>query len=604
MNTALEQPARAAGANRIHPVTASVIQGALENIAVEMGYKLMRMSYSSIIRESEDFGAALLDAQGRQLCESKQSTPLQSGPIPGYVRGIMRQTRERGDTFRPGDVIVHNDAYAGASHAPDIGFCVPIFYRDQLVGFAVTTAHHLDIGSLTPGSVGIVDAVDAYAEGLQLKSIKVYDAGKRNEAVWQMLRDNIRVPDLVLGDMEAQIAACRIGAQRFVALIEKWGLDTISAAAEDLFDYSERLMRDAISRIPDGVYRATGQIDGYLDHDDPAHKHQVIAVTITVSGSDMTVDLTGTSPQVPNLPINMPLEGTVDVAIWLVLRSILLDTEVYGDIPQNAGLYRPIKIVAPPGTLANPIFPAPTIARVGPGNIVCDTVMKALAPALPRQISAGIGNLKGVAFTGKDADRHWVHIEIFEGSYGGRYGRNGMDAVDTLYANTRNNPIEDIETHVPLRVERYELREDACAAGKWRGGFSMIKQVRFLTDGGVAVEGEGHAFPPWGFSGGEDGRTAAFLLEASDGRRIEMPSKIPYRAVRAGDTVTAIGAAGGGYGSPLERDPEAVAMEVRDGLISEEAARSRYGVVLNAKREADQAATRRVRAATNGQPRA
>jgi len=595
MNIATTKPA--AGANRIDPVTASVIQGALENIAVEMGYKLMRMSYSSIIRESEDFGAALVDADCRQLCESKQSTPLQSGPIPGYVRGIVRQIKERGDTFRPGDVIVHNDAYAGASHAPDVGFCVPIFYGEKLVGFAVTTAHHLDIGSLTPGSVGIVDAVDAYAEGLQLKSIKCYDAGKRNDAVWQMLRDNIRVPDLVLGDMEAQIAACRIGAQRFVDLIGRYGLDTITKASEDLFDYSERLMRDAIERIPDGVYRATGQIDGYLDHDDPTHKHQTIAVTITVKGSDMTVDLTGTSPQAPTLPINMPFEGTVDVAIWLVLRSILLDTETYGDIPQNAGLYRPIKIVAPLGTLANPIFPAPTIARVGPGNIVCDTVMKALAPAVPKQISAGIGNLKGVAFTGKDADRHWVHIEIFEGSYGGRYGRNGMDAVDTLYANTRNNPIEDIETHVPLRVERYELREDASAPGKWRGGFSMVKQVRFLADGGVAVEGEGHAFPPWGFARGENGHGAAFILEGKTGQRVEMPSKIPYRAVRAGDMVTAIGAAGGGYGDPFERDPAAVAAEVRDGLISAEVARNKYGVVLDAKRQADSAATQKARAA-------
>ncbi len=596
MNIATKTPKpRPVAKTRIDAVTASVIQGALENIAIEMGYKLMRMSYSSIIRESEDFGAALVDAKGRQLCESKQSTPLQSGPIPGYVRGIMRQLAERGDRFRPGDVIVHNDAYAGASHAPDIAFCVPIFHRDALFGFAVTTAHHLDIGSLTPGSVGIVDAVDAYAEGLQLKSIKVYDAGRRNDAVWQMLRDNIRVSHLVIGDMEAQIAACRIGAERLIALIERWGLETIAAAAEDLFDYSERLMRDAISRIPDGVYRASGRIDGYLDHADPRHKHQEIVVTITVAGSDLTVDLTGTAPQVPNLPINMPFVGTVDVAIWLVLRSILLDTATYGDIPQNDGLFRPIKIVAPLGCLANPVFPAPTIARVGPGNIVCDTVMKALAPAVPRQISAGIGNLKGVAFTGKDGARHWVHIEIFEGSYGGRYGRNGMDAVDTLYANTRNNPIEDIETHVPLRVERYELREDACAAGKWRGGLSMIKQVKFLADGGFAVEGEGHAFPPWGFAGGEDGHTAAFVLHDADGRRTEMPSKIPYRAVKAGETVTAIGAAGGGYGNPYERDPDAIAADVADGLIDAAAARAKYAVALDGKLKLDRDATAKLR---------
>ena len=205
----------------IDPVTASVILGALEQIAVEMGYKLMRMAYSSIIRESEDFGAALVNAQGQQLCESKQSTPLQSGPIPGYVRGMLQQLAVRGETVRPGDVIMHNDPYGGASHGPDVGFCVPVFYDNQLVGFSVTTAHHLDIGSQTPGSTGIVEAVDAYAEGLQFKAIKVIEEGKRNDAVWHLLRDNIRVSDLVVGDMEAQIAACRIGAARFLELIDR-----------------------------------------------------------------------------------------------------------------------------------------------------------------------------------------------------------------------------------------------------------------------------------------------------------------------------------------------------------------------------------------------
>src|SRR6266849_11094317 len=187
----------------IDSITASVVQGALENIAVEMGYKLMRMSYSSIIRESEDFGAALVDAQGRGLAESAQSTPLQSGPIPGYIRGVLRLLHERGDTLEPGDVIMHNDAYAGASHGPDVAFIVPVFHDGQLIAFACTTAHHLDIGALSPGSCGIVDALDAYAEGLQFKAIKIYDRGVRNEAVYQILRDNIRVSDLVVGDMEA-----------------------------------------------------------------------------------------------------------------------------------------------------------------------------------------------------------------------------------------------------------------------------------------------------------------------------------------------------------------------------------------------------------------
>src|ERR1700694_5716185 len=207
----------------IDSITASVVQGALENIAVEMGYKLMRMSYSSVMRESEDFGAALVDAKGRGLAESAQSTPLQSGPIPGYIRGILKTLQARGDPVRPGDVIMRHDAYAAASHGPDVAFAVPVFHRGELVAFAATTAHHLDIGALTPGSCGIVDAIDAYDEGLQFKAIKVYDRGTRNDAVWQLLRDNIRVSDLVVGDMEAQIAAANIGAARLADLIERYG---------------------------------------------------------------------------------------------------------------------------------------------------------------------------------------------------------------------------------------------------------------------------------------------------------------------------------------------------------------------------------------------
>jgi len=600
---------RVAPGRRIDPVTASVIHGALEHIAVEMGYKLMRMSYSSIIRESEDFGAALVDVHCRQLCETRQSTPLQSGPIPGYVRGLLKQLRERDEALEPGDVIMHNDPYGGASHGPDVAFCVPVFHGPELVGFSVTTAHHLDIGALTPGSCGIVDAIDAYAEGLQFKAIKVYAAGTKNTAVWHMLRDNIRASDLVVGDMEAQIAAARIGAERYRELIERYGRETVNAAYEELLDYSERLMRAAIERLPDGDYRATTYIDGYLDDADAARKDLPISVTITVRGSELTVDLAGTAPQVVDRPINMPFEGTVDVAIWLTLRSILLDSAVYGHIPQNSGLTRPITIVAPLGTLANPIFPAPTIARFCPGNQLADTVMKALAPVVPTQVSAGIGNLRVIAFSGLRAQdarlrapQHWVHMEIFEGSYGGRHGADGMDAVDTLYANTRNNPIEDIESHLPLRVERYELREDACAAGQWRGGLGAIREFTYLSDGGASVEGDGHKFKPWGFAGGRSGFTAELIMRRGEGGGVSLPSKVPYTKVRAGDRFVMVGPSGGGYGDPRRREPERVLRDVLDGYISVETAARDYGVVITPARTIDVDATARARTAAAATP--
>jgi N-methylhydantoinase B len=563
--------------SRIDPVTGAVIQGALESIALEMGHKLMRMSYSSIIRESEDFGAALTDADGLQMCECKMSTPLQSGPIPGYVRNVLEVLAERGDPVRPGDVIMHNDPYGGASHGPDVAFCVPVFLDDTLVGWSVTTAHHLDIGALSPGSCGIVDAVDTYAEGLQFKAIKVFDEGRRNDAVWHILRANIRAHDLVVGDMEAQIEAARIGAARLLDLMGRYGLDATMAAFHDLMDYSERLMRDAIRALPDGDYTATTKIDGYLDDPNPTRRELPLVVTLKVRGDDLIVDLTGTADQVPDKPINMPFVGTVDCAVWLTIRSILLDTVTYGAIPQNSGLTRPIEIVAPKGCLVNPIFPAPVIARFCPGNQLADTVMKAFARIVPDQVSAGIGNLRVVALSGLRDGNHWVHMEIMEGSYGGRRGLDGMDAVDTLYANTRNNPIEDIESHIPIRVDRYELREEAMAAGQWRGGIGAIRVFTFLDEAGFSLEGEGHAFKPWGFEGGEDGHEATLTLVHTDGTTTALPSKVPYFKAKAGEKLVSTGPSGGGYGDPALRSAESIARDVADGLISTETATRLFG---------------------------
>lgn len=351
----------------------------------------------------------------------------------------------------------------------------------------------------------------------------------------------------------------------------------MDAAYEDLLDYSERLMRDAIRALPDGTYRALTHIDGYLDDPDPARRDLPIAVAVRIAGDEITVDLTGTAPQLPDKPINMPLEGTVDCAVWLTLRSILLDSTVYGHIPQNSGLTRPITIVAPRGTLANPVFPAPVIARFCPGNQLADTVMKALAEVVPKQVSAGISNLRVVAFSGLQDGRHWVHMEIMEGSYGGRDGLDGLDAVDTLYANTRNNPLEDIESHLPLRVNRYELRSDAAAAGEWRGGIGTVREFTFLGDGGFSLEGDGHRYAPWGFAGGADGYTASLKLVTVEGVEVALPSKVPYHKAKAGDRLVSLGPSGGGYGDPARRDPAAVRHDVRDGLISAEQASRSYG---------------------------
>jgi N-methylhydantoinase B len=349
--------------------------------------------------------------------------------------------------------------------------------------------------------------------------------------------------------------------------------------------------------VPDGVYHAETRVDGFLASDDPRMKNLPIVVTLTVAGDEITVDLTGSADQVSNRPINMPLIGTVDIAIWLTIRSILLDTAVHGHIPVNDGLTRPIRITAPRGSIANPIFPAPTIARFCAGNQIANAVMKALGQAVPAQVAAGIGNLKVLAFSGIKDESHWVHMEIIEGSYGGRDGLDGMDAVDTLYANTRNNPIEDIESHLPLRVLRYELREDASGAGQWRGGFGSIREFEYLSEGGGSVEGDGHGTRPWGFRGGAEGQPAALILERAAGGSEHLPSNVPHMAVHAGDRFICLGPAGGGFGDPLERDPARVLDDLLDGLISAETARRDYAVVLDPSGGLDPAATERERRA-------
>src|SRR5436190_737549 len=564
-------------ATRVDPITASVIAGALDSIAVEMGHKLARMSYSSIIRESEDFGCVICDAEARQLAESSQSTPLQSGPIPGYIRGINRRFAELGEEWKPGDVVIHNHAYYGASHGPDVAFVVPIFQDGELIAFSATTAHHLDLGALTPGSCGIVDATDAYAEGLQFNAIKIEEEGRRNEWFWRFIRDNVRAPQLVVGDMEAQLGACRIGAERFHDLLGRYGVATVRSAGEDLMDYSERLLRREIEKLPDGSYEAEGFIDGFEDHPDPAYKNLRVKATVTVDGSDINVDLTGTSPQI-DLPLNMPFEGTVDIAVYLTIRSILLDSDRHGHVPANSGLFRPITITAPAGCLANPRYPAPVIARFCPGNIVADTVMRALAPLVPHNVSAGVGNLKVVAYSGLlEGGRHWVYMDIQEGSYGGRPGKDGLDAVDTLYANTRNNPIEDIESHYPLRVTRYELNVDTGGPGRWRGGLGTIRELEFLAPGGMSLEGDGSLHPPPGLFGGGDGTPGRVEINHRGEDGVDVPSKFPYRSAQAGDRLLLIAPSGGGYGDAGERDPQAVREDVADELLSPERARDLYG---------------------------
>ena len=559
--------------NKIDPVTLQVIGGALKTIAKEMAHVMYRMAYSSLIRESEDLGAGVFDVLGNTLAEA-DSTPMQLGCLPGYIRGFQEKL---GDNQHPDDIIWNNDPYAGASHSPDVALCQPIFYKGELVGYAGATAHHLDMGGAQPGLM--VDVPDVYAEGLILNGVKLYDKGVRNETLIEVIRQNVRTPNEVIGDLEAQVAACRLGVKRFIELMDKYGKDTVLSACEELMNYSERMMRKEIAKIPDGVYEAESWLDNDGRHlDIPLKVH----VKLIKQGEELEVDVSKSSDQV-STAFNVAYSGALCVSVHSVLRSIFLDTFMTEeDVPANEGAFRPIKITARKGSIFNPIKPAALFSRANQVNTVADLIIKALAPIIPNQTCAGSSaNIQFASYAGLDENNeYWVYIEVNEGSYGGRPGKDGMDAVDFSSWNTMNNPIEDLDMHVPLVCEQYELREDTGGAGKWRGGLGIVRWNRFLTDGFMTMEGDKHTVRPWGYNGGLPG-TSANLIKNPDRTAEELPSKLNGYRFQAGESVQILVPSSGGYGDPLERPAEQVFEDILDEIVSVETAYRDYGVVIS-----------------------
>lgn len=564
-------------AQDIDPITLQVIGGALDTIAKEMGHVLYRMSYSSIIRESQDLGAGLFDASYNTLCES-DSTPMHIGSIPAYLRGIEQSLQS---DWEPGDVVIHNHPYYGASHSPDIGVVAPVFYEGELFGFSANTAHHVDIGAATPGL--IIDVADVYAEGMLFKGIKLYERGNLNRALWQFIETNTRAPGQVMGDLEAQLAAADLGVRRLIELLDSYGKETVRSACNQLMDYSERVLRSRLAEIPDGSYTAEGFFD-----DDGRNRgvNLPIKVTVTIDGDNAEVDMTGSADQVPTA-FNVPFEGSTKVACYYAFRALLLDTYTHDEyVPQNEGSFRPIAVTAPLGSIFNPEFPFAAEARFAQIQRIVDCIIKALAPVLPKSITAGnSATLSFAAYSGmRDSGDMWVFIEVNEGSYGGRPASDGPDSIDCLMANTRNNPIEDLGMHIPLFCDRYELRDDVLpAAGQFRGGVGVVKTQRFLTDGMMTHESDRHEDKPWGILGGatgQGGRVFKYNI-ANPSDREEVAAKFSGLKTLKGDCIEIHTPCGGGYGDPLDREPAQVREDVLDDFCSLEQAFDVYGVVLD-----------------------
>ncbi len=570
------QPA-VATADLATPILMRVIGGALQSIAREMASVLYRMSYSSIIRESEDLGAGLFDRDGSQLAES-DSTPLMMSAMPRIIRGILSV---RGDDVNDGDIILHNDPYLGASHSADVAIVMPIFLEDELIGFAGASAHILDIGGAFPGI--LIDVVDIWGEGNIYRAVKLADRGVRQDGLWEHILENTRTPTSNEGDIEAMIAACELAKRRFLDLVHRYGKDTVLDASHAWLDYSERFLRQEIAKVPDGEYEAPV---AWLDDDGRNRGVKLpIKVKIVIEGDEITFDLTGSSDEVPTA-FNSPFEGTTTSFMNYITRMMFLDEVTFPVfVPQNEGMFRPVKVIAPKGSIFNPNYPRSAFARGTQPQRAIDSAMRALAPVIPGQVTAGTsGQYYFIAYSGFDEEEqeYWVYAEIDEGSYGGRLGRDGLDSIDVLIGNTRNNPIEELEWRFPMRTERYELRREPAAPGRWRGGIGIVRDNRFLVDTIISCEGERHDDdPPWGIFSGHDGLLGSLTKNPGKPDSEEWPSKFTGYMIKAGDLMRITTPNSGGYGDPLARDPAAVLSDVLDGFTTLEQAERDYGVVID-----------------------
>jgi len=568
--------------SRIDPISLEVFRNAFESAADQMALILMRTAHSPIVRDAMDFSTAICDAEGRNLAQGL-TTPMHLGSFYDAMRHLLGQYAGR---IEAGDVFIANDPYlASGQHLPDIYVVRPIFAESGLCAWAATIAHHVDVGGLVPGSNSLA-AVEIHQEGLRLPFVKLVAAGVSNEMLLEIIAANVRVPEQVQGDIHAQLSACLAGEREMLRLIERHGIDTVAAYGEALQDYSERLARAAIRAIPDGNYRFSDHIDGLGENPEPVR----FEVEVRVHGDEITVDWTGTSPQVKG-GINAPLSFCKS-NVYAALRSIMPV-----DVPNCHGYTRPIHVLAPEASILNARYPAPCGARGITGYRIVDCLFGALAQAVPDEIAAdGAGGSTLPSFSGWHAGKRFVFSECIMGTWGATSQHDGQEGVPHMASNQANVPIEMIEADYPIRIERYGFAPDTGGAGKYRGGLGILREYRMLSDDvyfGVRSDKAVHA--PHGLAGGGTGAPAVNLIHSPGGTRALPPMPMQPISLHRGEIYRHVMAGGGGFGDPFERDPERVHADLLDGKVSRAHAKSAYGVVVGADLRVDGPATAALR---------
>ncbi len=565
-------------ARKIDVFTLEIIRNGLVAACQEMGVTLRKTSCSPIFNEGNDYSCGIFDRKAR-LAGYGETLPIHLGSLPFAVQATIEEIGW--DNLKPGDDIILNDPYKSGTHLPDVTLVSPIFYEGELVGFAANRAHHLDIGGTVPGSF-YAFATENYQEGLRIPAVKLSEADHLNEAIMKMILANVRLPYQTRIDLQSQISANETGATRIRELMDRYDKGTVQDAMEEIMAYSERRTRAIIEKWPDGDYVGVD----WADNDGVIDEPLKIQITLRVRGDNLEVDFTGSSPEVKGPANSVP--GYANAGVYMALQAATDPT-----IPPNDGCYRPIKITAPQGSIVNPVFPAPCTGGNETCFIVQNTMFKALSQ-IPRGEGAPIiqacdhGSSNNLFIAGIDPrnGQQYVMYEYPEGGWGGLEGKDGLSAVFSIVGNTWNIPVEVVEIRFPIRIERYELVQDSGGPGKWRGGLGVRRDYRVVGhEAQLSFIGNRCKIPPFGLYGGKSGALARYVLDPdTPNERLASPvfeSKGSMIELDLECVVSQSSAGGGGYGDPLERDPELVLNDVIEGYTSLDSARDDYGVVID-----------------------
>lgn len=549
------------------PVRFEVVRNALVFATEEMAAALRRSAYSTNIKTRADFSCGFFDRQLRTVAQSF-AQPNHLGSLAKLVPWAVREYGV--ENLDPGDGILVNDPFHGGGHLNDFTLITPVHYRGELFGFVASLAHHVDVGGGAPASVGAFREI--YQEGIQIPPVKLVQGGTVAPDIFKLVLAQIRTKRETAGDIRAQVASNNTGIRRFGELLDRLGHASVIDHIDELIDYTERRTRTEIGELPKGACEAVG----YLDDDGFSEKPVRLEVRLEIRDDEVYFDLSGSDPQRRG-PANSTYAQTFSACAYAL--KCLIDP----DVQVNDGFYRALSVHAPEGTVTNCVHPAPVVAGWEVQNRLTDVIFKALSQLMPTKIPAGTkAMICHAGFGGNDPQRgeHYSFLETIAGGYGGRYGKDGPDAVQTHGQNTENAPIEETEYNYPVRILRYGLVPDSEGGGRWRGGLGVQRDYLFPDhDASFTILADRAKQAPWGLFGGESARTAEYVLNP-DGEAQQLGTKVTVQ-LKPGDVVSYRTCGGGGYGDPLERDPELVVGDVRSGKVSIERARTVYGVEVD-----------------------